>query len=122
MHLLSRRRPVIPPHRMASASLAGDPGAAAGTCVSCGRPAGTPFCPHCGEQRPSDRHGTLVEFLHDAVESVANVDGRVLRSVRTLVLRPGELTAAYARGVRAPYMRPFQLFFLVNVVFFFCAS
>jgi hypothetical protein len=46
------------------------------------------------------------------------VDGRLLRSFRSLVSRPGALTLAYVRGPRKPYLGPFQLFVLANVLFF----
>lgn len=46
------------------------------------------------------------------------MDGRLLRTVRCLPTRPGELSAAYVRGLRVPYLGPSQLFFLANVAFF----
>jgi hypothetical protein len=90
-------------------------------CVSCGRPAGTPFCPHCGERRPGDREYSVVHFAHEAAAAVTNTDGTLLRTLWTLVRRPGELTAAYMRGQRVGYMRPLQLFLLLNLIFFLVA-
>src|ERR1043166_7176029 len=59
------------------------------------------------------------EFIKDhGVEAVANFDGRVLRTFKTLVTKPGELTRAFMRGVRLPYLQPLQCFLLFNLGFF----
>ena len=94
----------------------------AASCVSCGQPAGTPFCPHCGEGSPASRRYHFREFIAEAFETVTNADGRLWRTFATLVRRPGELTHAYMIGRRQPYMRPLQLFLIVNVVYFVWAS
>lgn len=52
------------------------------------------------------------------MEALSSIDGRLIRSVRCLVTRPGALTAAYLQGQRKPYILPLQLFLLTNVLFF----
>jgi hypothetical protein len=47
-----------------------------------------------------------------------NVDIRLVRSFRYLVARPGLLTVAYVQGKRRPFIGPFQLFLIANVLFF----
>ncbi len=47
-----------------------------------------------------------------------NIDGRVIYSFRCLVNRPGLLTLAYLNGQRQPYLGPFQMFILANLLFF----
>jgi hypothetical protein len=61
----------------------------------------------------------LGEELWDAFSPV---DGRIARTLWALVRRPGELTVAYMRGERLPYVPPLRLFLLVNVLFFLHAS
>jgi uncharacterized protein DUF3667 len=39
-------------------------------------------------------------------------------SVRQLLTRPGALTAAHLRGQKKPYLLPFQLFLMANLLFF----
>lgn len=86
-------------------------------CPSCEADADTRFCGSCGERLTSPAR-PLTELLTDAVEVVTDVDGRIWRSLRALVGRPGALSAEYARGVRVPYMRPLQLFVVANVIYF----
>ncbi len=91
-------------------------------CPNCQTSVDTPFCPSCGERpvRPLDlsAKGIAAQVL----KTVGGLDGRVLRSVRELLMRPGALTLAYQQGRRKPLIGPFQLFLLANVVFFLAQS
>lgn len=92
--------------------------AASNSCVSCGSPLSGAYCAACGERAPDERNRTLGDFLGDAVDALTNVNGKLLKTVRLLLLRPGFLSAEHARGARVPYMRPVQLFLVANLVFF----
>jgi hypothetical protein len=92
------------------------------TCPSCGAAAGTPYCGVCGERRLAPRDLRVVALLGHVLESITNVDGRIFRTFKALVLRPGELTLAYAEGRRKQYLLPFQVFLIANVAFFFLQS
>ena len=91
-------------------------------CVTCGAAAGTPYCASCGERRAADRPRSLAALVEEIWDAFSPVDGRIGRTLWSLVRRPGELTVAYMRGVRAPYMPPLRLFLIVNVLFFLHAS
>jgi hypothetical protein len=108
-----------PPARLAAPT---DAAAAPATCVSCGAPTDAPYCPRCGERRAADRRYTLRAFATEAFETVTNADSTLWRTFATLLRRPGELTRAYMHGVRAPYMKPLQLFLVVNVLYFVWAG
>ena len=95
---------------------------AASTCPGCGAPIVAPWCAACGEQDPASRRLGVREFVQDAVEAATNADGTLWRSLRALVLRPGELALAYVRGDRKRYFSPLRLFLIANVVYFVWAS
>src|SRR4051812_12070901 len=88
------------------------------TCPNCDTAVFTSFCPTCGEHVLHTRELTLRPLVGQVFESFTNIDGRLLRSFRYLVSRPGALTIAYVRGQRKPYMAPVALFLLLNVLFF----
>jgi len=88
------------------------------TCPTCARAVATPFCAECGERPHDARELTLRGFVLHIAQVFSSVDGRLLRSFRCLLTRPGELSAAHVRGQRQAYVGPFQLFFLANVAFF----
>ena len=88
------------------------------TCPTCNKTVSTPFCSGCGECPLHPRDLTLRGFLQQVALTLIRVDGRLIRSVRRLVTRPGALTVAYLQGQRKLYTAPLQLFFLANVLFF----
>lgn len=92
------------------------------TCPSCDRQVDTPYCPGCGERPLSERELTLRGFLDQLVQAFTSIDGRLIRSFRYLVTRPGFLTVAFLQGRRKPYLGPIQLFLLANVLFFAAES
>ena len=61
----------------------------------------------------------LSRFLAETLSGTFDLDSRPWRTLRTLVRRPGRLTADYVRGHRRPYLSPLQTFLLANLVFFF---
>lgn len=88
------------------------------TCVSCGATHTGRYCPACGERRlePGDR--TLVALFRSAFEAITDLDSRVWRTLKTLALRPGELTEKFRTGSRRPYLSPIQLFLTANLIYF----
>jgi hypothetical protein len=88
------------------------------TCPACAITVTTPYCPQCGEQHLDARHLTLCGFAAQIAAEISSIDRRLLRSLRTLVVRPGVLTAAYRRGERARYLLPISLFLFANLLFF----
>jgi hypothetical protein len=92
--------------------------AVAWTCPTCAIPVSTAFCPGCGESPPRARDLTLRGLVQQTVQAVTSIDGRLVRSLRSLLTDPGALTAAYIEGRRKPFVAPFQLFLVANVLFF----
>lgn len=87
-------------------------------CRTCRSSVVTAYCPCCGESRIRAADLTLRPLLGQVYRAFSSLDGRLLRSLRCLMLRPGSLTAAWLQGPRKPYIAPFQLFLIANVVFF----
>jgi hypothetical protein len=88
------------------------------TCPSCRGAVSTPYCPQCGERPLRPRELTLRGLGEQAFEAFTSIDGRLLRSFRCLVTRPGFLTVAFLQGRRKPYLGPVALFLVANVLFF----
>jgi hypothetical protein len=86
-------------------------------CPTCGHPVESPYCPTCGERPLAPHELTLRAILAHAWVAITSLDDRVLRTVRTLMTSPGALTEYYLSGPRKPYIGPFALFLLANLVF-----
>lgn len=91
---------------------------AAWACPGCGRTLHDRFCPECGERKPRPHDLSVRSLGEQAFEAVTHADGRVFRSFRDLLTRPGELTDAFGRGLRKRYLSPFALFLVVNALYF----
>lgn len=96
---------------------AGHSGLAA-VCANCGAPLGGEYCAQCGERRLHPDEHTLRHIAGEWFEAFSHGEGRLLNSLRALLLRPGELTCEYFRGRRVPYTRPVALFFAINLLYF----
>ena len=87
-------------------------------CPNCGVERASAYCPDCGERPLAPPDLTPRGVVLQALKALGGVDGRLLRSLRALILEPGTLTRAHANGQRRPYVGPFQLLLTVNVLFF----
>ena len=87
-------------------------------CAACNTTVSTPYCPRCGERPLRARELTLRGLFDLLVQAFTSIDGRLIRSLRYLVSRPGFLTVAYLQGRRKPYVGPVPLFLIANVMFF----
>lgn len=87
-------------------------------CPSCGTIFTGPWCAACGERRLGAKLRGLRHYFDEGWQAVSDVDGRLWKSLWTLLRRPGALTQAWWAGRRRPYLGPIQLFLLISVTFF----
>ena len=90
-------------------------------CPNCGYERPGPFCAHCG-QNDRDYARSLPLMLGEFVKETFELDSRFLRTVKTMVLRPGELSAEFSRNRRASYSSPVRFYLFVSLAFFFVLS
>ncbi len=92
-------------------------------CPTCDLPTSSKYCPECGEQLDRPLNRTLRDFFFQSLGSLFQIaDTKLMRSLANLIKRPGALTAAYMEGSRVPYMHPFRVFLVANILFFLVAS
>lgn len=88
------------------------------TCNNCGAALAGKYCHACGEKKVEGRDFTLTAVLAQVLDALTNVDAKLWKTLQLLFFFPGKLSSQYVAGVRVPYMRPFQLFLVANVLFF----
>jgi hypothetical protein len=71
------------------------------------------FCHACGQERGPGAV-TIRALVADVADEVLSLDGRLVRTFRTLLFRPGVLTREYLAGRRVGYFSPFRLYLLVS--------
>ncbi len=79
------------------------------------------LCPQCG-QKNIDLERPLPELLGEAVREAVDIDGRAIRTLWTLIRRPGVLTSEFLSGRRKLYSPPFRLYLVISVLFFVVAA
>lgn len=101
-----------------SAPVAAAPATPARRCENCGTPLLGEHCYACGQPTKGlVRHFSSV--AGDFMDTVFNVDSRVLRTIGPLLLRPGWLTLEYFAGRRVRYVTPARLFLFLSLLAFF---
>jgi hypothetical protein len=88
-----------------------------GVCANCETTLQGPVCHICG-QVDDEYHRPVHGLASEIFEGLTALDGRVLRTLPALLLRPGRLTRAYLKGKRARYMPPFRLYIIASLIFF----
>ncbi len=86
-------------------------------CLNCGQLATAKFCSHCG-QRTGNVHLSFRTLMAQAFDAFFNLDGNLFRSLKLLILKPGQLTLEYWAGRQASYLRPFNLYVASSFLFF----
>jgi hypothetical protein len=86
-------------------------------CRNCSAPLEGPFCARCG-QKATPLNPTLRGLARDAALELLDFDGRIFRTVRLLLARPGFLTREHLAGRRARYVSPIRLYLVFSVAFF----
>lgn len=87
-------------------------------CANCGAPLYGEYCYACGQPvKGLIRH--LSGVLGDVLDTLLNIDSRVVRTIPALYLKPGFLSMEYFAGRRVRYVTPFRLMFFLALIAFF---
>ena len=87
-------------------------------CPNCDTELHGNWCHLCGEKHLDREARGLRPLLGESFTAVTDLDGRLWRTLRALVLRPGFLSREYLAGRRRLWIGPASLFLLVNLVYF----
>ena len=97
----------------------GDTASPAGpaSCPNCGALRAGSYCAACG-QKAMPMAPTLSYFAHELTHELLHVDGKIFRSLRLLLARPGLLTQEIFAGRRASYVSPIRLYLIASILAF----
>lgn len=76
------------------------------------------YCNICGEKVTESYERSFLNFLDTLLNAFTFLDGKFLRSLKLLIVRPGQLSRNIADGQRVPYMKMVSLFFVANFFYF----
>lgn len=87
-------------------------------CANCGATLVGAYCQACGQKRFVESDRRFGHLLRQFAEGATDLDGRIWRTLRALVFRPGLLSLEYIEGRRARWIAPISLFLAISVVYF----
>lgn len=89
-------------------------------CLNCNAslPAGSRFCPQCGQTAHVHRL-SLPHLAHDVVHYFTHADKGIFHLIRQLAVRPGIVARNYVWGKRKQYFSPLNFFLIVIGLFVF---
>ena len=93
------------------------------SCVSCGASLSGQYCAQCSEKVLASydlewRH----YLLHELPESLIHADGKLPRTLTSLLARPGELAQAFVAGKRRGFIGPLKLYVAVFILYALTAN
>ena len=88
------------------------------TCKSCGNKFRGKYCNICGEKVIDQNDRRFKQYIGDFINALTFADNKLLRSLKSILLSPGQLSKDFVNGKRKPYMKPASIFFLANLVYF----
>ena len=88
-----------------------------GPCPNCGTELLGEFCWSCG-QSAKDMKRPVSTLIMDVLNAIFAFDGRLARTLPSLMFRPGHVTRSYLDGKRVRYVPPFRLFLIASILFF----
>lgn len=91
-------------------------------CINCNTKLAGQYCYFCGERTVADNDFTIKKLLEQTVDVFTHIDSKIFTTLKFLLFKPGKLSENYVAGLRKPFMKPFQIFVLINILFFLVLS
>lgn len=88
-------------------------------CLNCGQPLDITdkYCPNCS-QLNSTKKVVLKDFINEFLSGLINYDSKLIRTLYTMILKPGTITKDYINGKRIRYTNPFRFLFSLAFLYF----
>ncbi|MEY2793636.1 MAG: hypothetical protein RJA76_1628 [Bacteroidota bacterium] len=87
-------------------------------CLNCGAEVTGNYCAICGQANVETDMHFFSLFSHFVVDFF-HYDSKFLSTIRTLFLKPGQLSNEYFLGRRVRFLHPVQLYIFVSAIYFF---
>ena len=86
-------------------------------CLNCGTVLQGKYCYDCGQDNLDHQESVWHLFKH-FFEDLTHYDGKLWKTAKPLLVKPGFLTMEYLHGRRASYLNPVRMFIFLNFFFF----
>ena len=87
-------------------------------CLNCGTIVTGNFCQNCGQENIEVKE-SFFQIVYHFIEDITHFDGKLIKTLKLLISKPGFLTEEYVAGKRATYIHPIRMYIFISAVFFF---
>lgn len=85
-------------------------------CLNCDTEVkGMNYCPECGQANDT-RRLTFISLIGESLSNFLAVDGRIFRTISSVLTKPGQAARLYKEGKRMRFMNPVRFYFLASVL------
>jgi len=86
------------------------------TCRNCSSEIIGNFCHHCG-QKSTVHKVTFKETFQDFIDTVFSINAPLIKTLKLLIINPGNLFKEYLTGKRKRYYKPVSFFIIVTLIY-----
>lgn len=86
-------------------------------CLNCGALVAGRFCHQCGQENVEVKESFL-HLIRHFIEDLTHFDGKLWKTLKLLLFKPGSLTKYYMDGKRASFIHPIRMYLFISAVFF----
>jgi len=92
-------------------------------CLNCGHPLdiSDKFFPNCSQMN-SIKKPSLKDFFDEFFSSLISYDSKLLKTLSTLLIKPGTISKDYINGKRVSYTNPFRFLLSLAIIYFLISS
>jgi hypothetical protein len=87
------------------------------SCLNCETLVAGRFCQKCGQENVEIKE-SFIQLVRHFIEDITHFDGKLWKTLKLLLFKPGSLTQLYMQGKRASYIHPIRMYIFVSAVFF----
>ena len=88
------------------------------SCINCNTQLHGAYCHECGQKKITPNDKKISHFFSEFISSLFVADGKIVRTFKELLLRPGSLSRTYIEGNTKKFLSPLKLFFFANLIYF----
>ncbi|HMQ80498.1 MAG TPA: DUF3667 domain-containing protein [Ignavibacteria bacterium] len=85
------------------------------TCSNCGVEISGKYCPECGQGKV--KRLEVKTILHDVTHGILHWENSILKTFKSLLLKPGLTAKDYIEGRRKHFVKPFSYFIFMQTLF-----
>src|SRR5438128_2634934 len=87
------------------------------TCKNCHNNFKGSFCNYCGEKVYTEHDKSIKHVLEEALHFVSHFEGKLLATIKSIILKPGKYSSDFCYGIRRKYYQPVSLFLLMVILY-----